>query len=326
MTGRLFVFLLLSLAAASAQRDFTNYVPRVRVHVAFADGTCASSARVTLSAHNGPVIEGLGNDACQVDFTDVPEGEYRVNVFGSDQVALDANSNIYVSSTGPADFDIQLKRAGAVDRSEIFGNSFVSASDLAVPDRARKELDKAVELIHKQDLQHAMQKLNKAIAIYPQYAMAYNNLGAVYSRLGDSRRENAALEKAINLDPKLELAYLNLGRMHVREGHYPAAENALNKAVGLNAQDPAAIVLLAYSQFMDHAFDSAIATSRKAHLLDQPHATAHRIAGLSFAMEKQGQNAIAELETFLQEEPTGEHADAARREINKLKMAMRAQP
>lgn len=326
MTGRLVVFLLLSLAAASAQRDFTNNVLLVRVRVAFADGTCDASDRVTLSAHNGPVIEGSQNNHCEVDFTNVPEGEYRVNVVGKDSASSDTTSDIYVSSTGPAEFDIQLKRATTFDRSGIFANSFVSASDLAVPDRARKELDKAVELFHKQDLQHAMQKLNKAIAIYPQYAMAYNDMGAIYSRLGDSARESQALQKAINLDPNLELAYLNLGRMHVRQGHFPAAETALNKAVGLNAKDPAAIVLLAYSQFMDSAFESAIATSQKAHSLDQPHATAHRIAGLSFAMQSQGQNAIAELETFLQEEPTGEHAAAAREEIKKLKMAMGAQP
>ena len=326
MKGPVFVFVLLSLSTASAQRDFGATVQLVRVRAAFADGTCDPLAHVTLSAHNGVIVQGSQNNGCEVTFTDLPEGDYRVNVSGKDLTTTDADSNISVSSSGPAQFDVQLKRRAVFDQGGTPASSFVSASDLAVPMRARKELDKAVEMIHKQDLQHAVEKLNKAITIYPQYAMAYNNLGAIYSRLGDSARENEALQKAISLDPNLELAYLNLGKLDIREGQYPAAETALNKAVDLNSHDAVAMVLLSYTEFMDRAFDAAIATSRKAHLLEQPHATAHRVAAFAFEMENQGQNAIAELQTFLQEQPAGPQADSARKEMAALKTAMATHP
>lgn len=214
------------------------------------------------------------------------------------------------------------QRDSAFDQGIMPANSFVSASDLAAPIRARKELDKAVEMIRKHDLQQALQNLTKAIAIYPHYALAYNNLAAVYSRLGDSARGNQALQQAISIDPNLELAYLNLGRLDLHDSQYPAAEAALNKAVALNSHDPVAMVLLSYSEFMDRAFDAAIATSRKAHLLEEPHATAHRVAAFAFEMENQGPNAIAELETFLQEQPSGPQADEARKEMKELKAAM----
>jgi len=317
-----FVFLLLTLSAASAQRDFGTTVQRISVRVAFADGTCDALAQVTLSAHNGVMVEGTKNKGCEVAFMDLPEGTYRVNVSGKDLTTTEADRNIFVSSSASTEFEVRLKRTTLFDQGATPASSFVSASDLAVPIRARKELDRAVEMMRKQDWEHAVQTLNKAIAIYPRYALAYNNLGAIYSRLGELARENDALEKAISLDANLELAYLNLGRLNLRQERYPAAETALHKAVALNSHDPTAMVLLSYAEFRDRAFDAAIATSRRAHSLEQPHATAHRVAAFSFEMENQGQSALAELETFLQEQPTGAQADEARKEIEELRTAL----
>jgi tetratricopeptide (TPR) repeat protein len=201
-------------------------------------------------------------------------------------------------------------------------SAFVAASDLAVPSRARKEFEKANELIRRQELQQAAQKLKKAVSIYPQYAVAYNNLAVIYSHLGDQAREDEALQKAISLNPSFALAYLNVGRMNLRAGRYPAAESALHKAASLSPADPITLILLCYSQFMEKSFDAAITSSRMAHSLDSPHAFAHRVAARAFEQEKQGANAIAELETFLKEEPSGPRADAARHEIDVVRAAL----
>ena len=76
----------------------------------------------------------------------------------------------------------------------------VSASDLKVPKKASKEFDKATKLIAKQDWQAAIDQLNKALALYPDYAEAYNNLGVVYAHLGDPNKEREALQKAVAAD------------------------------------------------------------------------------------------------------------------------------
>jgi tetratricopeptide (TPR) repeat protein len=201
-------------------------------------------------------------------------------------------------------------------------NAFVSAPDLAVPNRARKELEKAIDLSRQQKLQEAIQRLNKAIQIYPQYAVAYNNLGALYGQLGDRSRENEALQKAISLNPKFALAYLNLGRMEVKANNFAAAEPFLAKAAELNPADVSTLVLLSYSEFMDKSFDAAIITSRKAHSTEKPHAFAHRVAARAFEQKEQNANAVAELETFLREEPSGPRADAARQELETLRAAL----
>lgn len=226
-------------------------------------------------------------------------------------------------TSGPPELAVELKRPNGWDRSHgVPGSILVSPSDLGVPSRARKEFEKANELMGRRDLPQAIQKLNKAISIYPAYAVAYNNLGVIYSRLGDPVRERESLQRAINVNDHFALAYLNLGRLNIAAGDFPGAETALDKASALDPTDLMTLVLLSYSKFMDRRFDEAIATTRKAHALDEPHAFAHRVAARAFEQQRQRANAIAELELFLKEEPSDPRADAVRKELEIVKAVL----
>jgi hypothetical protein len=78
------------------------------------------------------------------------------------------------------------------------------------------------------------------------------------------------------------------------------------------------LVLLTYSEFMNHHMDEAIATSRQAHAIPGSHASVHLIAARSFEQKRDRENSIAELQLFLKEEPSGERADMARKDLNIL--------
>lgn len=322
MKGRTLFVVLLAVAAAAAQRPEDRPAQRVHIHLDSADGGCDPSARITLSGQFGPSFEGVQNAHCDVEFSNVPEGAYHVEIASREFTSNDVSSNIFVSFGGPADFDVRLRRSTPPDYSGMHGSAFVSASDLAVPGRARKEFDKANQLITRQEFQDAIHKLEKAIRIYPQYAIAYNNLAVIYSKLGDRKRETEALQKAISIKPDFALAYVNLGRMNLRGNDTPAAETAFTKAADLSPSDPITLILLSYSEFLDQHFDAAIETSHKAHELQQPHSVAHRVAARAFEQQKQGAKAIAELEAFLREEPTGPRSDAARHEIEVVRAAL----
>src|ERR1700730_12582143 len=327
MKGRIFVVVfvvfLLYVGSAGAQLASGNVVRRVQVRVAFRDGGCEASAQVTLTGHDGPVGESAVNDRCEADFLNVPEGAYQLKVSGAN-VALTDSGSIAVSSIGPTDFEVQVKRSNQLDRNYGFSASsaFISASDLGVPGRARKEFERANQLIGKQDFAQAIQKLNNAVAIYPAYAVAYNNLGVIYSRLGEHVREREALQKAISLNAHFALAYVNLGRMNITAGDFPSAEAVLDKAATFDPADPMALILLSYAEFMDRHFDEAIATTHKAHGLEKPHAFVHRVAARAFEQQRQLANAIVELEVFLKEEPAGPRADAARKELEVVKTVL----
>lgn len=219
---------------------------------------------------------------------------------------------LVLTSCAAAQFD--TKRS-----DDLSATAFVSVADFRIPARARKEFEKANELLAKQNLTEALQKLNKAIAIYPAYAMAYNNLGVVAGRLGDAEREREAYEKAISIDGHLTLPYVNLGKMDILTGHFADAEAALNKASAFDFGNPVPLILLSYSQLKNGHLEEAVANSQKAHGLSKPHAASHRVAAWVFEQERQLDRARAELQTFLEEEPSGPEAESARKELEMVR-------
>ena len=324
MKSRAWVAFLLLIGSAAAQLGADTMVRRVRVRVRFESGICEGSAHVTLAGHSGPMAVGETNDQCEVDFFNLPEGNYRLTASG-DHVAHGDAGDISVMSGGADEFEIQLTRPKEIIRNEgMFGNALVSAADLSVPSRARKELDKANELAGKKKWEQAIHELNKAVSIDPAYAVAYNNLGVIYSQLGDQTREVEALQKAISVNDHFALAYVNLGRMHIHTGAFPAAESVLDKASALDPMDTMTLILLSYAEFMDQQFDAAIATCHRAHALEKPHAFVHRVAARAFERKQDGANAVTELELFLKEEPPGPRADAARKELQRVEAVLRA--
>jgi tetratricopeptide (TPR) repeat protein len=280
----------------------------VRVRVAFDNGGCESSTHVRLVSRSGAVAEAIPNERCGVDFNGIPDGTYHMSVSGK---GFPDTESVVTTAMGSTEFEVKVPHAAENDLS--MGAS-IAAADLRIPPKAQKEFDRANELTAKQDYTKAIQTLNHAIAIYPDYAAAYNNLGTVYSRLGDRAHEREALEKAISINDHLAPAYLNLARMDMAAGDFPNAVTELKKASSCDPLDGITMVLLAFSQFKDQHYDEAITTSRRAHVLASPHAYAHQVAARSFEQKRDGADAIAELELFLKEEPSGERADSARKE------------
>ncbi len=324
MKSRKFVFvvLLFLTSVAAAQFDSGHVAQQVRVRVTFADGGCAYSAHLSLMGHGVRVADGWANDRCEVNFFNVQPGSYYLSVSGGGLANAELGT-IDVTSSGINEFDVRVARPNETARTfGGYGNAFVSTSDLGIPSRARKEFDKANELIGKRELEQAVRKLNKAISIYPAYAGAYNNLGVLYAWLGDRTRERESLEHAIRLNDHFALAYLNLGRLNLGTGNFPAAEILLDKASTFNPTDPTALILLSWAEFQQGHFDEAIAASRKVHLLGDAHAFAHWVAARSFEKQRNKAGAVSELELYLKEEPPGPSADAARKELELVKAVL----
>lgn len=305
--------IVLLASSALAQLE-TNMVSHLKLRLKFTNGGCDPTAHVQLMGTSGPPLDGRPNEQCEVDFTNLPSGTYHVEISGQGFSPTDE----FITTTDlSTDLEVEIKGRNDPMTAAPAG-AMVSAADLNVPAKALKEFDKSNALINRQDFPKAIQSLNRAIAIYPSYAAAYNNLGAIYARLGDRDKEREALQKAISLDGHLAPAYLNLGRMHIAARDFPAAEDALHQAVANNPTDPIGLVLLSYCQLQDHHLDDAIASSHRAHALKGEHSSAHLIAAKSFEQKHDAPGAIAELELFLKEEPTGERAVQARKDLQVL--------
>jgi Flp pilus assembly protein TadD len=315
MKSRVCVAVLLLAGSTAAQLDAGSIVKRLQVQVAFANGFCDRSTHVRLMGLTGPIADVNVNDRCEAGFSNIPIGTYHMSVSGLNFSDID---EVVSLSSASSEIEVKVKRADAADGA-VPGRLFVSAADLAIPRNAKKEFARASELVAKQDFAHAIEKFNKAIVLYPDFAGAYNSLGVIYSQLGDNTQAAAALQKAINLDDHFALAYMNLGLLNLSTGDFSSAENVLNKASSFDPANTTTLTALSYAEFMDHHLGEAITASQKAHELPGEHSFVHQVAARAYEQQHDAGSAIKELELFLKEEPTGSRADIARKELTAVR-------
>ena len=314
------VVLLLSV---NAQAQFkTAGVGNLRVRVVYTDDRAVTvHVRVQLmnSASNNPVAEQFTNDLGEVEFYGIDVGDYHVVVTG--EGIQEADSGIFEvdGRKGSQSIVITVRRTGEGAHAAKPGTPSISVNQLKVPSQAKDKYDEASRLMAKADWAGAIARLQQAIAIYPAYPEAYNNLAAAEVRLGNWNQAHEALEKAIKFDEHFVPGFVNLAHLEERDRNYEAAEILFAKAAAIDPSNGETLTLLCRAQLLDKHYDGAIATARRVHAM--PHgafAIVHYIAARAYQREGRTSDAVAEFRILLQEEPAGPRADAVRKELAEM--------
>lgn len=312
------IFLLAAVPVlAQFPRNDTSCTLRVDV-VLSTGGRVTSSLRVQLlqAMTNSPVAVTMTSNSGTAEFEGLHPGGYHVMVSG-DGIEL-GDSGTFVIEDGKV-FESQTvtvrnkQDAGGADSSLGLA---VAAVDLNVPKEAAKEFQRAGKEMASQNWTKAIDHLNKAIAIYPKYSSAYNNLAVCYNHLNQPERQSEALRKAISVNDHCVPALVNLARILLSQGNFIEAAGLLNKAVTADPVNVEALTLLARADFMQGHYDQVLEEARKVHSMPHQHyAIVHYTAASAFEREGRIQDAVAELQMFLQEEPNGPRADAVRKAV-----------
>ena len=295
----------------------------VHVHVVLSnDRNAGPFLKVCLM--EGSVDQVVGttytNDIGEADFIGVPMGDYHVRISGDGVETTDSSTfEVDQRKVTQAQYVAVRQLAESGPKPLSSHSTMVSASDLHVPPKARKEVDKANQSMAEQNWKKALEHLNNAIAIAPQYATAYNNLGVLYAKTNDLPHEEEALKKAIAADDHFAPAFVNYGKLCLLQKNFPQAETLLQKAVSVEPDNAECLMLLADAEYMNRHFDAAIVSARQAHSSDKEHPSfVHYIAARSYQQENRQQDALAEFRLFLVEEPKGPRADHVRGDIAKI--------
>jgi thioredoxin-like negative regulator of GroEL len=301
----------------------------LKVRITFTNGHPCSirvMVQLMLSAGSTSVAENYTNDEGMTDFNDVEVGNYHLIVTGEGIEHTDSGLFEVDSRRGTQYQTVSVRRTDEVSNANGPGSS-VAVQDMNIPKAARKQFDKASDLIANQEWKKALERLNQALALYPGYAQAYNNLGVVYGRMGDRDAERAALQKAVNLNDHFAPAWVNLARMAIVDRDFRTAQGFLDKASALTPTDSMTLLILANVQLLNLRYDDAIATCHKVHSLGQDsHSLVHFIAARALEHQSRLSDAEEQLHTFLQEEPSGVRADAARKELASLRRQTASHP
>lgn len=297
----------------------------VKIRITFTnDRHINSQVHVQILEGSSVIAETFTNDSGMAEFSHIAVGSYHAVVSGESIETTDSGSFDVDARKVSQSLFITVKTLAETQNQQGPSGPMVSAVDLNVPDNARQEFDKASDLIAKENWWKAADKLDRAIALYPNYASAYNNKAVVLGRLGKRAEEREALLKAVSLNDHFADAYTNLARMDIVDKNFPEAETFLNKAAAADPSNPKTMTLLANVQLLNRHYEDAIASCKKVHAgpLQEAHALVHYIAARAFEHQNRPADARTELQTFLKEEPSGARADAVKKELTSVESAM----
>jgi serine/threonine-protein kinase len=159
------------------------------------------------------------------------------------------------------------------------------------------------------NIKKASEYYQQAIAIDPNYALAYVYLAGTYRLLvghsvGDPKeflpKANASSRKALELDPNLPEAHLSMASLYQGDWNWAAAETEFKRAIELNPNSVAA--RNAYSAYLGvmGRHDEAIAEARRNKELD-PLTLGNLVAvGFALGRARRYDEAIAEFKKILE--------------------------
>jgi tetratricopeptide (TPR) repeat protein len=124
---------------------------------------------------------------------------------------------------------VQITLQPAVSVAKPVGT--VAVTPVAIPPEALKLYTEALQLSQSGDRKKAIEQLDAALKIYPEYVAALNEKGVQYMRLKSMDRAAEAFDAALKIAPDAFTPRLNYGMLLVQTKNYPKAVDELYKAL-----------------------------------------------------------------------------------------------
>ena len=143
----------------------------------------------------------------------------------------------------------------------------------------------------------ALKDYSRSIELYPNYAQAYSNRGAVYLAKGKYPMTVEDCNKAIALKSNYADAYNNRGEAHRESGEFDAALTDLNKAIQLKANNASAHFNRGLVYYQKGVYEESIKDYSMMIKQNPKFAPAHYFRGLARLHLKEWEKAKADLIT-----------------------------
>ncbi len=217
---------------------------------------------------------------------------------------------------GMAFVNLQINAPG----SDPSAGPAVSVASMKVPGKASKEFDKAQKAFTESKLDQAKDHVNKALAIYPNYAQALTLRGILFINDNKNDEGQADLQNAIKFDSTYALAYFAMGAALNQAGKYDDALRTLQRGIVYSPDSWQGYFEIAKASLGKGNFDAALKNvNRASQMVKDDYPPLHLVKAHALLGLKQYDTAISELEGYLFREPNGAAADSARKTLDQAK-------
>jgi len=197
----------------------------------------------------------------------------------------------------------------------------ISAAELAqrIPAAAKKEYDLALKRVNKGDVSQAAVHFQQAIAIYPEYLAAQNDLGAQYLKLKQLDEAEAHFRKVLERDPKNLFATFNLGLGRIERQDYGGAISQLQLAIALDSSWGTPHLWLGVAMLEMGDVSTAERELSKGLIMGGSDCVAaHYHLARVYLMRGDAKESYRAVKAYLEESPHGEFEKEAKELLKKL--------
>ena len=205
----------------------------------------------------------------------------------------------------------------------------VSATAALAPKDAKKLYEKGVEALTKKNSAEARKNFEKAVEIYPRYAVAWYELGILNEQRNQFDDARKSYSQAIAADAKYIPPHERLAWIALRESKWAEVAEHSDAVLRLDPIDyPDSYYLSAVGNFQLGNLDAAEKSAREAVERDKGHKNprASYVLALTLAQKGNFRDAAPLLRSFLEQNPDVPDAVAVRQQLASVEEAAKAQP
>jgi len=210
---------------------------------------------------------------------------------------------------------IILRRLGNVE------GLTTSATTLLAPKDARKAYEKGREEARKQKWDKAQKELEKAVQLYPKYAVAWYELGRVHETQKKPIPARDAYAKALAADGKYVNPYLQIALLDAREQKWQEVADTTHRVLQLNPFDfPAAYFYNSVANFNLRKLEEAEKSAREALKLDPQHRIpkVSHLLGVILAQQNELEEAVQHMRNYLEHSPEAADGETVKEQIAEM--------
>ena len=278
--------------------------------------------RITLSTMNDPGLALYTDSNGGFIFSNLRAATYYIEAAGDPKAYEPVVEQVrLLRGTRHSGLIIHLReRTPESNMNATGGTVSIGEADSQVPAAARKEFDKATRLVRENKIEEAIESFKRAIAIYPDYLMAHNDLGVQYLNMGRLQEAQDRFEIAIELNVKAFNPNLNLGIVLVKQRNFSDAMERLNRALSIDSSSAAAHLYAGIASVeIDELQNAEHELSSSLSLGGVALSAAHFFLARVHLKKGEAQRAARELTLYLEAQPNGEYSAVARRLLEQLK-------
>jgi thioredoxin-like negative regulator of GroEL len=253
-------------------------------------------------------------------FRSLPSADYVLVIDGGPEYAV-LRQTVTIQGTAAGaivgnhgqvySYDLHLVPRGMViDEQKLFAG---------VPKEAVADYKKAAQSAQAGNSKKAVEQLNAALAVYPNFTLALSDLGTQYLKLGEIAKLTETMETLLKLSPDDPRAHLNMGIALFNQKKFPEAEGHLRRAIELNNSGPTAhyylgMTLVSVKKYEEATKELELAVSNGGENI----ALAHKYLG-GLYMGSKNPKAADELEKYLKLDPKAADAERIKGTIKELR-------